>query len=53
MQVNKNFKFQILTPIDPEQRGAQLSLQFSKNVKDVHESLEKLGIVVGFNFFLN
>jgi hypothetical protein len=39
--------FEILTPSDPDQRGAQLSLKFFANVKYIHEELESFGIVVG------
>ena len=35
-----------LTPLDPEKRGAQISLKFSKDVEKVHEQLEKRGVVV-------
>ena len=35
-----------MTPEDPEQRGAQVSIKFSINVEQVHEELEKRGIVV-------
>jgi kynureninase len=36
----------LLTPSDPEQRGSQLSVRFSKSVLSVHKELEKRGIVV-------
>ena len=36
----------IITPEDPNQRGSQLSLVFSKEVSDVHKKLEKRAIVV-------
>jgi kynureninase len=36
----------LLTPSDPEQRGAQLSVRFSKHVLEVFEQLEKRGVVV-------
>ena len=36
----------ILTPSDPAQRGAQLSLAFNINVGQVFQELEKRGVVV-------
>ena len=38
--------FELLTPSDPEQRGAQLSIKFLRNTFTLHEELEKRGIVV-------
>jgi kynureninase len=35
-----------LTPTDPEQRGAQVSIMFSISVEKVHDELEKRGVVV-------
>ncbi|KAK2560002.1 Kynureninase [Acropora cervicornis] len=43
---NKNVHISILTPIDPSQRGCQLSVQFSVLLKAVHNELEKRGVVV-------
>ena len=43
--------FKNITPTDPEQRGSQLSLQFSSNTSLVHEELEKRGVIVRINFF--
>ena len=37
---------EILTPSDPSQRGAQLSLSFSVNIMEVFEELRKRGVVV-------
>ena len=37
---------EILTPSDPDQRGAQLSLSFSINITQVFYELEKRGVVV-------
>jgi kynureninase len=44
----------LLTPSDPDQRGAQLSVRFSKHVLKVFEELEKRGVVVSYilYFFL-
>ena len=36
----------IVTPMNPLERGCQLSVKFSVPVKSVHEELEKRGIVV-------
>ena len=41
---------EIITPRDPQQRGTQLSIIFSISLKDVHEKLEKLGVVVNYSF---
>ncbi len=38
--------FSNITPIDPEQRGSQLSLRFTSNVNQVHSELEKRGVIV-------
>lgn len=35
-----------LTPTDPNQRGAQLSIRLSRNVKQMFEEIEKHGVVV-------
>lgn len=40
--------FDSLTPTDPEQRGAQISLRFSSNVRKVHAELEKRGVLCDF-----
>lgn len=36
----------IITPRDPRQRGTQLSVMFSAPLQEVHERLEKRGVVV-------
>jgi kynureninase len=51
------FKFEAnsieyITPTNPEERGSQISVRFSKNVKDVHLELEKRGVVVSLFKFL-
>jgi kynureninase len=38
-------KFQIITPADPAQRGAQLSLRLKTNGRNVCDSLAKKGII--------
>ena len=42
-----------LTPSDPEQRGAQLSIRFSKHVKQMFDEVSKRGVIVSlYNLFL-
>lgn len=36
----------IITPEDPDQRGCQLSLMFSIDIRIVHQNLLKRGVVV-------
>lgn len=38
-------KVDILTPRDPDQRGAQLSLVFRKSVVDVHTAISQKGVI--------
>ena len=45
----KDLYVNIITPEDPEQRGAQLSITLSVNVNKVHQELEKRGVVVSLN----
>lgn len=40
--------FDILTPSDPQQRGAQLSLFFKENGRDIHQRLTDKGLVVDY-----
>jgi kynureninase len=42
----KKVNIDILTPTNPDERGAQLSIRFAQNVRKVHSELEKRGIVV-------
>lgn len=44
----KHLRFEIITPADPEQRGAQLSLYFPERGKEIHEQMIKKGIVVDY-----
>ena len=37
---------EIITPNDVNERGSQLSLEFSQNLKEVHEQVEQMGVVV-------
>ncbi|RWS02738.1 kynureninase-like isoform X2, partial [Dinothrombium tinctorium] len=43
-KINKEI-FKIITPSDPKQRGAQLSLMFNFSLIDVQEQLQKRGVV--------
>jgi len=40
--------FEIITPIQPEQRGAQLSLYFTKQGKAIHDKMIENGIIVDY-----
>ncbi len=44
--------FDILTPTNPDERGAQLSVRFKNNISRVHEEIEKRGVVVSVNVLL-
>ncbi|MEO5684409.1 MAG: kynureninase [Chitinophagaceae bacterium] len=41
-------KFEIITPADPLQRGAQLSLFFKENAKAIHQQLTANGVIVDY-----
>jgi len=43
-----NIQFDVITPSDPQQRGAQLSLFFKKNGKAIHQALTSKGIIVDY-----
>jgi kynureninase len=43
-----NLDFEIVTPANPAERGAQLSLFFRERGKEVHEQMIKEGIVVDY-----
>jgi kynureninase len=43
-----NIDFQIITPEEPERRGAQLSLYFNKNGKEIHQKMIETGIIVDY-----
>jgi len=43
-----HISFEILTPADPLQRGAQLSLFFTENGKAIHQRLTGKGLVVDY-----
>ena len=38
----------IITPVNPAERGCQLSVKFSTPVKSLREELDKRGVVVSF-----
>jgi kynureninase len=40
-----NLKFEIITPVDPNERGCQLSLLFKSKGKEVFEKLQKNGVI--------
>ena len=40
---------EIVTPDNTKERGSQLSLLFSQDLKAVHEKVEKMGVVVSTN----
>ena len=42
---------EIITPSNISERGSQLSLLFSRGLKEVHEKVEKMGVVVRYIFF--
>ena len=42
---------EIITPSNINERGSQLSLLFSRGLKEVHEKVEKMGVVVRNVFF--
>jgi kynureninase len=44
---------EILTPSDPDQRGAQLSIKFEKNVYSIHKELEKRGVIVRYIIYIS
>ncbi|HSK14315.1 MAG TPA: hypothetical protein VK907_13935, partial [Phnomibacter sp.] len=39
---------EIITPSDPEQRGAQLSLYFKEGGREIHDAMLKNGIIVDY-----
>ncbi len=44
----QNATFEIITPRDPEERGAQLSLFFPKGAKPIHTALSDVGITTDY-----
>ena len=43
-----NISFEIITPANPDARGAQLSLYFKENGKAIHEALINNGVIVDY-----
>jgi kynureninase len=43
-----NINFEIITPNDSFQRGAQLSLYFKENARSIHKKLTDVGIIVDY-----
>ncbi len=43
-----NLNFEIITPIEPENRGAQLSLYFKEKGKEIHDKMIESGIIVDY-----
>jgi len=43
-----NIRFNIITPNEPERRGAQLSLYFEEKGKEVHQKMIDSGIIVDY-----
>ena len=48
LQQISHIRFEIITPADPEQRGAQLSLFFPDRAKELHQHMIDRGIVVDY-----
>ncbi|HZE85908.1 MAG TPA: kynureninase [Puia sp.] len=43
-----HLRFEILTPVSPDRRGAQLSLYFRERGKEIHEKMTGAGIIVDY-----
>ncbi|MEO8172452.1 MAG: kynureninase [Sediminibacterium sp.] len=43
-----NLQFEIITPVDPESRGAQLSLFFKERGREIHDKMIESGIIVDY-----
>jgi kynureninase len=48
LQQLTNISFEIITPSNPEERGAQLSLFFNERGKEIHQQLIENGVVVDY-----
>ena len=44
---------EILTPSDPKDRGAQLSLSFSRDLRDIYKEIKLKGVVVSLSCIIN
>lgn len=43
-----NLQFEIITPVDAESRGAQLSLYFTERGREIHDKMIESGIIVDY-----
>ena len=43
-----NIQFNIITPTNPQERGAQLSLYFKTKGKEIHDKMIENGIIVDY-----
>lgn len=48
LQQLPHVSFELITPADPQQRGAQLSLFFKENAKAIHHTITSNGIVADY-----
>lgn len=48
LQQLPQLNFEIITPVDPEQRGAQLCLYFKERGKEIHDKMISSGIIVDY-----
>jgi kynureninase len=44
----KNLNFEIITPLQEEERGAQLSLFFKERGREIHDAMITNGIIVDY-----
>lgn len=48
LQTLDNLRFHIITPAEPHRRGAQLSLYFEEQGKEIHRQMTAAGIIVDY-----
>ena len=48
LQQLPNLSFEIITPENPDERGAQLSLYFKENGRAIHDAMHAAGIIVDY-----
>jgi kynureninase len=48
LQTLDNIRFHIITPAEPSRRGAQLSLYFEEQGKEIHQQMTAAGIIVDY-----
>lgn len=48
LQQLPNLAFEIITPANPDERGAQLSLYFKENGRAIHDAMHEAGIIVDY-----